>query len=171
MLYLKVTARWCKRTCEYSRYNSCISIGEVHFIRFCFHGSFVWDVCIVHAHRKTTCLWFNIESTHCFIWSNHFCGSTTWLIKFDLRHIKDLVATDVEKILFTRKGFKLTHAQIWIWFAYKSCGDTGNNKQTQEKKSPLRCTLSLLFSHGKKLDTTQRGASQGGFLLLGLFIW
>ena len=26
------------------------------------------------------------------------------------------------------------------------------------------------FPMGKKLDTTQRGASQGGFLLLGLFI-
>ena len=30
--------------------------------------------------------------------------------------------------------------------------------------------LSPLFPWGKKLDTTQRGASQGGFLLLGLFI-
>ena len=43
-------------------------------------------------------------------------------------------------------------------------------KQTQEKKSTLRCAPSLLFSHGEKLDTTQRGASQGRFLLLGLFI-
>ena len=45
-----------------------------------------------------------------------------------------------------------------------------SNKQTQEKKSTLRCAPSLLFSHEEKLDTTQRGAAQGGFLLLGLFI-
>ena len=44
-----------------------------------------------------------------------------------------------------------------------------SNKQTQEKKSTLRCAPSLLFSHEEKLDTMQRGASQGGFLLLGLY--
>ena len=45
-----------------------------------------------------------------------------------------------------------------------------SNKQTQEKKSTLRCAPSLLFSHGEKLNTTQRGASQGGFVLFILFM-
>ena len=43
-------------------------------------------------------------------------------------------------------------------------------KQNEEKKSTLRCAPSPLFSHGEKLDTTQRGASQGEFLLFGLSI-
>ena len=32
-------------------------------------------------------------------------------------------------------------------------------KQKQEKKCTLCCALYLLFSHGKKLNTTQRGRS------------
>ena len=51
-----------------------------------------------------------------------------------------------------------------------SGGKNNHSKQTQETKSTLRCALSLSsFPMGKKLNTTQRGASQGGFLLLGLF--
>ena len=59
---------------------------------------------------------------------------------------------------------KTNNCEIQIYFHYYY-------KQTQEKKSTLRCALSLLFYHGEKLDTTQRGAAQGGFLLLGLFIY
>ena len=40
-----------------------------------------------------------------------------------------------------------------------------------KRRNPSCAAPPLLFSHGKKLDTTQRGASQGGFLLLSLFIW
>ena len=51
----------------------------------------------------------------------------------------------------------------------RNVSDSYSSKQNEEKKSTLRCAPSLLFSHGEKLYTTQRGASQGGFLLLGLF--
>ena len=47
--------------------------------------------------------------------------------------------------------------------------NASTNKYKQEKNCPKRCALSLLFSHGKKLNTTQRGAAQERFLLLFLF--